>query len=560
VSLTLSPSHQLSDTSSELAAAAELAGSLAHGEVAAAIRAKAAVRLARAQATRQASLLNAGRRQHLASCDRGNSGADAALRPWDAEEATSARATGSRSLLEEEWVDDDLPHGMACGSGAADLTAAQTACALGVSFSRYRSTPEPEAPPRIIRVAQKTTLGRMVQADPERAAKYGLVAVPSWQKNLPWPPPPVPLKPRPRRKKDHARVKAKMPEERPSSRHRESTSTVGMSKGLKRMTIVVNTIRSVRKCKTRNSMASRRSRASDVCRFASVESVRDDRKTIANIQDAYNRLTNAEIAFFTDIFNRHSAGTGGVLTRKQINAAFRTAGITESSSAREQMLFKHIQEVVLEHLRPPEDEDDPTAPRLPNPLTSRDGIWLLEEFLMVMAGVFQHKAQERSDNLKTRAEQLAVSVDELLALEQAFAEYEDDSKRMNLSDLQLVLNRSRMSVAPAELRNLLGTITNSEADLGFEDFVRVMVSLSDMLRLGDETGGGGGDENDAATANSGSESEVESSEDGEEEEAELDRGSDDASSPLLPDAGAQSYRRSSGAVGGALSGFSHLRA
>eukprot|EP00913_Durusdinium_trenchii_P022589 g21213.t1 len=149
-----------------LRVASDVLGQQARGPVTLGIRVKAVSRMAIAGALRQVLHLRAGRdtseESELWSPGRSQHPALWRVRS-DVSEADTLKLCPSESSFEEEVPADTV---------------------------KRTKSPKIQQPP-VREVLANTTLGKMVKADEARAAKFGLVVVPPWSHNKPWPPPPV---------------------------------------------------------------------------------------------------------------------------------------------------------------------------------------------------------------------------------------------------------------------------------------------------------------------------------------------------------------------------------
>lgn len=404
-----------SDVSAHYAAIAELAGSRARGPVTLAIRAKAACRLAASAASRRLHLHSAG-------------------------DGVSSSTWGGYGDGRSPSVSRDARSGTDAG----------------------------KASQRCIRVAQNTTLGQMVKRDPERAAKYNLVAVPAWQQNKSWPPPPVAVQRRVPGAMDVSKKASWHPSEQTLlSKDCEDHSRPQKGWGpLKPFGLLLGQWK-----------AKQRAVKKEGTRCVQTEAAARQLPAVnVDLRAAQRLLSPEDVCALTDIFTRYSMGSGGCLTRKGIQLAMKASGIAAPADYGEQFKLKRVQEEVLNHFRCSGDC------KVPNPLTDATGAWELREFLLMMAAIYELDQQEASVSNQMLAKHLDLDPGLVEALYEVFKTHAvPGSSTISVADLQKILATLDVRPSVEELKLLLGNAA-LESELSFQDFVRCMGTVGDFLK------------------------------------------------------------------------------
>lgn len=421
-----------SATSEQLSIAAEIAGSRARGAVTQSIRAKASQRLAASAATR--------RLLHL----------------WgDGEEEGYLDSGGGDEADSDAGEERDLDGGVAKDFrfDDDDIGEAQWSSGAGESTT---------LPRRTIKVAQNTTLGRMVQSDPERAAKYNLVAVPAWQQNKPWPPPPVPLRrrvpgglPHLKRRQENNAAETDLQKKRNPSRD------------IAQMTAMVKMKAKARKSTAERPGTRRESFRSDGSKPVMVQ---------VDLEAAQRLITIGDVEFWKETYARYSMGSGGRLDRKGLQLAMKAVGIGAPVDWEAQWKVKSVQEEVIRHFRGTGES------KVPNPLTDAKGFWELQEFVLLVAGVLELDRQDRTGNYKELAERLGLQLEEVGHMARIFREHDEDgSNSMSLGELQRLLAKCDLRPSIEELKVVLGA-SHQDQEYSFEDFVNCIATLSQFMK------------------------------------------------------------------------------
>lgn len=445
------------ETSRELGAAAEASGAMARGPVTMAIRAKAVCRLAASTASRR--MLH-----RIADPDAPPFDVDEPLsRNWDrraSEASISSHEKDGRTVACEAW--GDLPDRSPSSSSSApwkiqrhDLTvpAVEEERSGGFSISRGNNRL------REIQVPQNTTLGRMVRQDPVRAAKYDLVLVPPWSQNKPWPPPPIKMTRRvPRRESLHS--DGDVAENTPSfsrwGRMRVVSQMVAMCAAAQR--------------KTTKS-------PSELMKIASsnLQAAKEEQEMEVDFFLARTAFSHEEEEYYTGIFSRYSAGNSGQLSIQGLQRAMREAGITASNVA-EQDKFKKVQKQVLEYARGKEGMEES------NPLASKKGFWMCDEFLLMVAGMKQLNMQERWKANEALAVELGLDPNALEEFRNVFDEFDiDGSGSIGVQELQKLLALANLHPTDKELKLLLRRLGVGD-ELTFTEFLQIMVKVEEFVR------------------------------------------------------------------------------
>lgn len=444
--------------SRELGAAADAIGARARGDVTMAIRAKAVCRLATSAASRR--LMH---RIEDRSCT--PLAVEKTPRLW-AEEAQ-----GVPPDAQEAWGEPSegpAPRGPAAAERRP--RPGEPPGSPGPASELAGAWPER---PRAIRVPRNTTLGRMVQRDPARAAKYDLVAVSPWYRNKPWPPPPV----KPQRRVpgpspplgDWGRAQASPPK---SDARRDSEEPHSPSKW--------NQMRAVTRLVGLCSAVQGRDRVQrpDLTRLVSSHSTKDDVELEIDVWNLKNTLTIEQEEEYAAIFERFSACSGQTahqLTRQGLQRVMREAGLMASCAA-EQNKIKKVQAQVLEFCRGKDGLENEM-----NPLTHAKGVWELEEFLLMVAGMHQLDRQERQKANKAIADELGLSSEAFEGFRNVFDEADcEKAGSISIPELQKLLAHADVHPSEKELKLLMRRNSIGE-QLSFPEFLQVMTKLEEFF-------------------------------------------------------------------------------
>ncbi|CAJ1448814.1 unnamed protein product [Effrenium voratum] len=365
------PSDHL-ETLEGLKIASEVLGERARGPVSLGIRARAVSRMVTASAVRQLVHLQ-GKSQPEEDDDSYSS---------ECAGASPSRSLSRGKTFEEFSCRDETD------SLAAMLSSAAKSCKLSSRIQKAR----------LKEVLANTTLGKMVQDDPNRAARFGLTVVPSWWQNKPWPPPPVVChfssKPSQwamalrakneerRRKEEEARQRilerrqsrqfSKGKTELEERRAQQAELLSGLGSAVHRGSQSVPTGPAARK-----GQAAHMRRQSRTPADAAEEHLQDVMEHATKLA-LMNQQTKEQ---FLLCFEKHSETTPGYLNSQALLKALAEVGL-RPTTFREKQQIKEVQQMVIHSYR---TEESLEAQGVKNPLTEKRGGWLYEEFFAMAA-------------------------------------------------------------------------------------------------------------------------------------------------------------------------------
>jgi len=204
--------------------------------------------------------------------------------------------------------------------------------------------------------------------------------------------------------------------------------------------------------------------------------VKEDIEHMVDFDGASMFSHEEEFEHYADIFTSRASSSGGQLTRQGFQRAMRDAGVVAQSVA-EQRKFKKVQAQVLEYCRGQERLEDSK-----NPLANAKGVWELEEFLMMVAGMQQLDRRAQWKVNKAVADELGLSAEALEEFKAVFdAADTRESGVLSIQDLQEVVAQAGLRPSDKDLKMLLAGGSASD-DVTFRDFLQVMVRMEDFVQ------------------------------------------------------------------------------
>eukprot|EP00933_Yihiella_yeosuensis_P073865 TRINITY_DN82645_c0_g1_i1.p1 TRINITY_DN82645_c0_g1~~TRINITY_DN82645_c0_g1_i1.p1 ORF type:complete len:775 (+),score=150.45 TRINITY_DN82645_c0_g1_i1:25-2349(+) len=344
-----------------------------------------------------------------------------------------------------------------------------------VSLGKHRRKP--------VEVLANTVLGQMIQDDPDRAKKHGLVAVPAWSHNKPWPAPPITMRHfknraeqgneecwNPQNENSSFAIAEDFPAfalkgrasvapqgrksqfEKQSSVGSDSIKRPSQSTPLRKSILPgkLDYLGGLQKKSARQSRLQNQTRErwslnfSKVNARGSVVSVvkKDPLMTPGDESDLQSMGEASKNAEFTKILNgldqtlkatwqnifvKHSDTfpglEHGVLRNPQsLRRAMLEAGI-QVKTQQEQFRVREVQTEVIEFCR--EEHNNYEGPnRLLNPLTSRSGGWQIQEFVTMVAVLHEQKQKELLGADIAVADEFGVALDSILEYRYFFESYQ----------------------------------------------------------------------------------------------------------------------------------------
>lgn len=440
--------------SERLNAAAEEAGEKARGEITLAMRARTICRLAGNAASRK--LL------HLWG-------------EWDCPPASllaGEESSGNKDMTERagsvDISDTECNQLQASGGSAGHFNASPLGSIFGGEFPKKRC----------IKVAANTALGRMVSADPERAAKYDLVTIPAWQLNKPWPPPAIGPRQLVKQADNQRRAKAfEMEEEKIARMERAENRRVVMKKRVAKMQAVTTLVGLGLRLRMTRERSSTRTEDSEALEDAVRSANSTDGFEMADLESAGNILDWAQKEAFKGIFNRYSKHDDYKLTRRGMIKAMREAGLTPTTQE-EQRRFAAVQVQVLEATRG-EFEEQPEN----NPLTSPQGRWEMSEFLLVCAALREINLRKLRVANQEASDEFDVPLAEVEELRSVFQRYDSESTGMitaqDMKELLLVVD---MKTSDEDFKLLLQSAGLHKERFDFKEFLKLTTSLDSAMK------------------------------------------------------------------------------
>jgi len=226
-----------------------------------------------------------------------------------------------------------------------------------------------------------------------------------------------------------------------------------------------------------------------------------------DLKAARQRLTQEDEAFLEEIYVRfsYSNGGNGNLSNQGLQLAMKAAGIPQPDSYDDQAKLRFVQAEVINHFRG-DSFSEVKKEDAPNPLNhDQNGVWELNEFISMVAGIHEVASQEmwaqhekiaNQCNLERAKNAPSASGDggsehrkrdldreSITDLWEMFNERADPyHNTITIIELQRLLATFSIYLLPEQLKVLCST-TELDSVLAFEEFVRVMVQLCDILGL-----------------------------------------------------------------------------
>mmetsp|Transcript_12816 Transcript_12816/g.22188 ORF Transcript_12816/g.22188 Transcript_12816/m.22188 type:complete len:676 (+) Transcript_12816:35-2062(+) len=473
------------ETMEGLRVASMVMGEKARGPVTLGIRVKAVQRLAVASALRQLVHLPAGRQQ-----EEEMEGDSAAISPSSPRSLYSMETDNLPPPSESSEEEEEAPP--AQDSLAAMLSSAAKSCKLS---SKIQQT-------RFREVLANTTLGKMVKAHPEKAAKFGLAVVPKWSHNKPWPPPPVVAhfssqpsawalrllqKTEDRKKKEEEGARRRMSTnmERRFTRKMSRAQTDGeerMSPDNVIISDLASAVTSQRKRTPRTSMF--KGQGASMRRYSRPE----EEERLQDILDHAVTIIKMNIPEKDAIINcflKHSLST----TPSHLSSQALLRGFAEMEiqpkTFREKQTMKEVQELVIKKYR--KEDKNFEVDGIKNPLKHKRGGWLFEEFLAMTATYKQIAREEQEEVDQALASQNSCE----LAVIREFRKVYNESRtqeQMIVKDVLAILSKVGIrNPSDKELALLLNLQLGANMELSrfrritFADFIPAMLKIQGML-------------------------------------------------------------------------------
>jgi len=328
---------------------------------------------------------------------------------------------------------------------------------------------------KLIKVPHNTPLGRMVKRDEDRGLRHGLVVVPAWQHNRPWPPPVVTKKHRVLEVNNRNRG-AKEPDEERKGKDGKRVEFTAQKRW--QDVKAVSQFMSLRK----RSQALRPQRPLEREASATREEaspIMERNPDHVDLEAAKTILSWPQKEAYGAIFKRFAMGSGGKLTRQGMQKAMQDINLCPTTAS-EQRKLKAVQEQVIEYSRGQMDAEQEEF----NPLTSRNGCWDLDEFLLVIAAVKEiDRRNQRVANLQA-AEEYGVPLQEVEEMRTVFCKFDaDGSGTISMPELKVLLAAVELSTTAEDLVLLLESVNlGQEESLTFKQFLRVIVRVEEFLQ------------------------------------------------------------------------------
>mmetsp|Transcript_19760 Transcript_19760/g.35128 ORF Transcript_19760/g.35128 Transcript_19760/m.35128 type:complete len:799 (+) Transcript_19760:72-2468(+) len=516
--------HQTMHSSNEvilgIEAAANAAGAKARGDVTLAIKARAVCRHNIAAATRKLNHLQGAQRRSQQEED-SDAESDASLEDGnlDPRNAMSEWVHQSSAFTAADLADRVIEHmkieRASTGAHTTNVLTAMLCARKGPSGNS--GTPRR----RRIEVLQNTTLGKMVVADPEKAQQHGLVAVPSWSHNKPWPPPPTSMDfskqkfmwggngnssspPRKSLDKEETKGRSLVQEavsEETSAKNgqafQDRQEHVQVAHQLKDLVAEVNT--------NHQQHPARGGIKKGAAAYMRSQTTTDPKKQKLNFnlgqdEEDLNYLTvlmktaPEKKAYYTKVFYMHAAPGSGYLLRDQLLRALRDVGLGPQSHLERQRL-KEVQEKIVQDFR--SDEHDWKAAIhskavekvVRNPLTDRNGGWVLNEFLVMTSVTKLLSNQDQADADEALAEQLETTLEAIRDMKEVYRTATGDNKEMSVKAFVGIMGKAGLSgprdedlCSLLDIRHTKGDTLDRARKIDMATFVSAMLKVEEILK------------------------------------------------------------------------------
>lgn len=496
--------------------AAEALGERARGPVSLAIRAKTVCRMNISAATRRMIHLRGLGEEQSRQDESGEDSTEAD----DDENDPWASATGSRSYRACDLVEDEEPATFRQQSPRAKSF---FAALLGKAQARREHPGGDEmqnlvsmqggygAPPpkRRIEVLNKTSLGRMVAGDPKRAQKYGLVLVPSWSHNKPWPPPPVNAELLGRRQPlwdinegDRTRSLSDQggtPPSRTPNRRDDGKQEVFAEQMPDERTAKMFKIVTKPNSSNKDDETTPRTKKGTL---KSLES--GTRKRLSLIEKApdtldytmlLTKLEDWGMDVYLDAWIKATKMNPTYLTSSALCKVLKQVGLAPTNDKTRKRLSQ-VQHRIIEDFRSVE-MDWKSETGVTNPLTDKRGGWMKKEFLAMIAVCRELQCLEQEDMDRAMAQESGCSIYDVQELREVYRLSAADDENLSMKGFVTVLKD--MGMAEPTAQDMMAILeSNSREELNcmrhvpFTTFIAAIIAVQrafeDMETAPDEDG------------------------------------------------------------------------
>eukprot|EP00930_Biecheleria_cincta_P059511 TRINITY_DN4522_c0_g1_i1.p1 TRINITY_DN4522_c0_g1~~TRINITY_DN4522_c0_g1_i1.p1 ORF type:complete len:834 (-),score=164.22 TRINITY_DN4522_c0_g1_i1:100-2601(-) len=440
--------------------AADELGERARGPVALAIRAKAVCRLNMAAASRRLLHLGGLDSTQSAQDKSDEESTDDELDPW----AHISRSFKASDLVEEVPAPKQKQISTSGSFFGAILSHDNNSLKRqpGDRMASLMTSPDQlegliSKTPRKgrIEVLNNTSLGRMVAEDPKRAQKYGLVLVPSWSHNKPWPPPPITADSLGRRMSpwsiDEDELHRRVMTEEGNTQHSRMTirldgtqdgfSHEGPNERWNYVKTVANMVNRIGK-----SSASKDDSSRPTTKKGTLKSLRSGRKKLSLIEQEAETLDYTMVLTkledwgtdtYMDAWYKATKMTPGYLTSSALCKVLTQVGMAPTDDKSRKRLAQ-VQQRIIEDFRS-DEQDWKSDTGLPNPLADKKGGWTKTEFLAMIAVCKEMQCLEQRDLDKAVAEANACTIYDVQELRQVYRISAVESDTLNKKEFVGIL-------------------------------------------------------------------------------------------------------------------------
>eukprot|EP00931_Biecheleriopsis_adriatica_P006130 TRINITY_DN107586_c0_g1_i1.p1 TRINITY_DN107586_c0_g1~~TRINITY_DN107586_c0_g1_i1.p1 ORF type:complete len:786 (-),score=116.96 TRINITY_DN107586_c0_g1_i1:21-2378(-) len=391
-----------------------------------------------------------------------------------------------------------------------------------------------EVDKRRIEVPISTTLGKMAAQDPDRAAKYGIVVMPAWTVNKPWPPPPVKANfqsaPSPFALERTEAAKAILQTSvggKGEIGHLSATPRAGEKIADRRSSPTAAPAerapsKPASPSKTGSPTPTRWSRVRPIARLRGVLKDITRKRTgspvIATRPKPHAHVNKEEAALRDpdvepemkawyrhcfDVMIQRLNYPPGQLRPEGMLRCLAEVGIYPKTQG-ERTRLKDVQERVIHAFRHSEDEQDGSeASKVKNPITERKGAWLFPEFLAMVTQYNQLQDRDQHAKDAELARQNGCEDEQVRNLRKVYADFareDEDDGVLTLKEFIAILQTVGISENPTneELAELLqldykkgsGREIPRKTPIEIAQFVRAMLKVEAVLSANDVREGG----------------------------------------------------------------------
>lgn len=455
----MSASMSLQDS---IQAAADALGAKARGPVSMTIRAKAVCRMNLQAATRKLMHLRSLHTQEDDSDDlMPKINPSVSLADWDA-----SRSFTAKDLMKEQVISRAL---------------------LATILDGHEEEVRPDRSTRHCRtrleVLDNTCLGKMVKRDPERAKKHGMVLVPAWTHNKPWPPPPLRLSSFTERG-NRAFQQQEVPQEQKPRSTDTNNSTVedkmGDAKKRWRKLHNATAVGQVARSSLQDSIEAKERR-----RIIPLSMDEELEREVADvdIDKVIWKLADDQTAFYEQVFCKHGGCATGALRGQGLQRAMLEVGVVVKDIKQKKRL-QQVQLAVIKHFRNGDDDEVPSNQGVPNPMTDRSGHagWFLKEWvaMVAVANELNEKDQLQQDRAISKA--LGLELQSVRSCRESYQEYSTDGV-FCIKDLVNLLADIDVKISNQELQVLLALKSlDLTIPLSLSNFIRAMKRIEDFIQ------------------------------------------------------------------------------